>query len=139
MTSIAHAPAVAPSVAVMTAEELAAFAHRLTTLTIAPEERRVVLDHLRETMQDLFDIALAVSFDLGKDGPHAEEARDAVHEAADASAQTRNRFEEACAAVEDLEIEQTPPSEAELEAEAKGQAALAQLRATLAERHGVTG
>ena len=103
MTSITHAPADAPSVAVMTATELAAFAKRLTTLTIAPEERRLVLFHLKETMQHAFDIALAVSRGLHEDGPYAEEARDITHDAALAAPVMRDLLGEACAAIEDLE------------------------------------
>ncbi|MEV0830954.1 MULTISPECIES: hypothetical protein [Streptosporangiaceae] len=103
MTSITHAPAASPSVAVMTAEELAAFAKRLTTLPIAPGERRIVLGHLQEAMQHLFDAALAVSIGLAEDGPDAEEARDAAHEAALAASVTRDRFSEAVASIEDME------------------------------------
>ncbi|WP_326643063.1 hypothetical protein OG884_06255 [Streptosporangium sp. NBC_01755] len=143
-----------PSVAVMTAAELAAIAKRLTTLKIEPAERRIVLDHLRETMQHVFDTALMVSFDLAEDGPRAEEARDVVHDTALVCASARNHFEASDTAIADLEFGQTPPSEAELDAlidsgqvpgpdgayqTKAGRDALSQLRATLAERHGVTG
>ncbi|MER5420394.1 hypothetical protein [Streptosporangium roseum] len=78
------------SVTVMTAEELAASAKRLTTLTITPDERVVVLDAMRQTCEALSAVVNGLSMeplDLN-DGPrdrfilHAYNTGKRLHEAA---------------------------------------------------------
>ncbi|WP_326646576.1 hypothetical protein OG884_18285 [Streptosporangium sp. NBC_01755] len=116
MTSITHASAVAPSVAVMTAEELAAFAKRLTTLTIEPAERRLVFSLFAEAVEAIASTANTITYGITEetpvcgllaspDGVLPLEGQ-AVFEASDAAgllAQARDGFREAAQAVEELD------------------------------------
>lgn len=118
----------APSVAVMTVRELAEFAKRLTTLTIAPDERVEAFGLLRETCEALAYTANTVATDVfeetpaggtlgAPDGsmPAAGRIVMELSNAASRLVEARDGFEDAVKACEDLAIEQAAAAGSELD------------------------
>ncbi|WP_143121233.1 hypothetical protein [Streptosporangium canum] len=91
----------------MTVVELAAFAERLTTLTVTPEERAAVLATLGAAMQHIFDTAAGIATAVAAEHPKligtpADPVVIATDEAGEYAAKARDAFHSATEAVEDL-------------------------------------